>query len=98
MSGKALRDLNMIPGSEKKNESSSKVSFTKQLVGNTDENVEECQKKNAASLVSPQTNGNEIANTTAETGSSEVEYIESENLNDLEDVGASLKVLFLFLV
>ncbi|KAF5457234.1 hypothetical protein F2P56_021349 [Juglans regia] len=93
MSGKALRDLNTIPGSEKKNESSSKVSLTKQFVGNADENVEECQKKNSASLVSPQTNGNEIANTTAETGSSEVEYIESENLNDLEDVDASLKTL-----
>ncbi|KAG6715989.1 hypothetical protein I3842_04G024600 [Carya illinoinensis] len=93
MSGKALRDLNKILGSEKKNESSSKVSFTKQFVGNADENVEECQKKNSASLVSPQTNGKEIANTTAETGSSEVEYIESENLNDLENVDASLKAL-----
>ncbi|XP_042987148.1 uncharacterized protein LOC122315346 [Carya illinoinensis] len=70
------------------------MSFTKQFVGNAVENVEECQKKNSASFVSPQTNGNEIANTTAETGSSEVEYIESENLNDLEDVDASLKALF----
>ncbi|KAG6659461.1 hypothetical protein I3843_03G033400 [Carya illinoinensis] len=93
MSEKALRDLNTIPGSEKKNESSSKGSFIKPFVGNMDENVEECLKKNSVSLVSPQMNGNETANPEVDTGNSEVEYIESENLNDLEDVDASLETL-----
>lgn len=99
MSEKALRDLNTIPGSEKKNESLSKGSFIKPFVGNMDENVEECQKKNSASLVSPQVNGNETANPEVDnTGNSEVEYIESENLNDLEDVDTSLEVSLPFLV
>ncbi|XP_015879274.2 uncharacterized protein LOC107415457 isoform X1 [Ziziphus jujuba] len=87
MSGKALRDLNNIPGSERKNESSSKGSITKPLVGNANE---EWQKK---SLVSPAVNGGEISNPVAETVNSEIEYIESENLNDLEDVDSSLKTL-----
>jgi hypothetical protein len=95
MSQTALRDLNTIPGSEKKNESSSKGSFTKPYVGNANENLEEFQKKNSASVVSPPVNGNETANTVLETGNSEVEYIESENLDDLEDVDMSLKVLLL---
>jgi hypothetical protein len=98
MSETALRDLNTIPGSEKKNESSSKGNITKPYVGNANENLEECQKKDSASLVSPQINGNETAKSGVETGNSEVEYIESENLNDLEDVDTSLKVLFFLLL
>lgn len=97
MSENALRDLNTIPGSEKKNESSSKGSFTKPYIGTATENLEEFQKKNSVSLVSPPMNGIETATTVLETGIPEVEYIESENLNDLEDVDTSLKVLFLFL-
>lgn len=92
MSEKALRDLNMIPGSERKNESSSKGNITKPLVGNTNENLEEWQKKNSVSMVSSAVNGGEIPNPGVETGNFEVEYIESENLNDLEDVDSSLKV------
>ncbi|KAF3444675.1 hypothetical protein FNV43_RR14368 [Rhamnella rubrinervis] len=93
MSEKALRDLNMIPGSERKNESSSKGNITKPLVGNTNENLEEWQKKNSVSMVSSAVNGVEIPNPGIETGNSEVEYVESENLNDLEDVDSSLKTL-----
>ncbi|KAK4603713.1 hypothetical protein RGQ29_012290 [Quercus rubra] len=93
MSENALRDLNTIPGSEKKNESSSKGSFTKPYIGTATENLEEFQKKNSVSLVSPPMNGNETATTVLETGIPEVEYIESENLNDLEDVDTSLKTL-----
>lgn len=89
MSENALRDLNNIPGSERKNESSSKGSITKPLVGNANE---ECKKK---SLVSPAVNGGEISNPVVETINSEIEYVESENLNDLEDVDSSLKVLIL---
>lgn len=91
MSEKALRDLNMIPGSERKNESSSKGNITKPLVGNTNENLEEWQKKNSVSISA--VNGGEIPNPGVETGNFEVEYVESENLNDLEDVDSSLKVL-----
>ncbi|KAB2610251.1 hypothetical protein D8674_018283 [Pyrus ussuriensis x Pyrus communis] len=74
MSENALRDLNTIPGSERKNESSSKG-------------------KTTASLGSLSINGEEVANSVPEVGIAEVEYIESENLNDLEDVDTSLKTL-----
>ncbi|BBH00394.1 ARM repeat superfamily protein, partial [Prunus dulcis] len=93
MSETALRDLNAIPGSEKKNESSSKGSITKPLAGNANENQEECQKKATAALGALSINGAEVANTGVEIGIAEVEYIESENLNDLEDVDTSLKTL-----
>ncbi|KAH0969354.1 hypothetical protein GBA52_028809 [Prunus armeniaca] len=93
MSETALRDLNAIPGSEKKNESSSKGSITKPLAGNANENQEECQKKATAALGALSINGAEVANTGVEVGIAEVEYIESENLNDLEDVDTSLKTL-----
>ncbi|KAJ4729189.1 ARM repeat superfamily protein [Melia azedarach] len=86
MSETALRDLNTLPASDRKNESSSKGSFTKPYVGSANENVD-------VSLVSTHINGNETVNAVAETGNSEVEYIESENLNDVEDVDASLKML-----
>ena len=87
MSENALRDLNFIPGSERRNENSSKAIIAKPVVSNTNGNLEEGQKKNSV-------NGGEVVNSGAEVGSSEVEYIESENLNDVEDVDASLKVSF----
>ncbi|KAJ7970871.1 ARM repeat superfamily protein [Quillaja saponaria] len=89
MSEKALRDLNTIPGTERKIESS----LTKVYVDNGNKNTEECQKKNCSSLVSPPSNGNQTVNPGIETGITEVEYIESENLNDLEDIDKSLKTL-----
>ena len=95
MSEKALRDLNTIPGTEKKIESSSKACFTKASVDNAAENVEELQKNtNCSSFVSPPVNGNQTVNSGTEIGNMEVEYIESENLNDLEDIDTCLKVLF----
>lgn len=94
MSEKALRDLNSIPETERKSESSSKACLTKPSADNADKNVEEWQKKkNCASLVSPPVIGNQIVNSEVEIGNAEVEYTESENLNDLEDIGACLKVL-----
>ncbi|PON33290.1 Coatomer beta subunit [Parasponia andersonii] len=86
MSENALRDLNTIPGSERRNESSNKASIAKHVVSNTNGNLEEGQTKHSV-------NGVEVVNTGAEVGISEVEYIESENLNDLEDVDSSLKTL-----
>lgn len=96
MSEKALRDLNTIPGTEKKNEDSSKACLTKPSVDNADENIEERhQKKNCSSLVTPVVNGNQAvtANSGVEIGNAEVEYIESENLSDLEDIDTCLKTL-----
>ncbi|KHG04467.1 Uncharacterized protein F383_29229 [Gossypium arboreum] len=90
MSGNALRDLNTLPASERKNDSSSKGNFTKTCNGNTIENVEELQKKNPSSVC---INGGETVNAGVEVANSEVEYIESENLGDLEDVNTCLEKL-----
>ena len=97
MSESALRDLNTIPVTERKSESSSKASLTKPSIDNANENIEEWQKKkNCSTLVSPPANGNQAVNVNSgiEIGSAEVEYIESENLSDLEDIDTCLKVLF----
>lgn len=88
MSEKALKDLNNIPGSERRNENSSKGNIAKHVVSNTNGNMEEGQKKNTV-------NGCGTVNSGAEIANSEVEYIESENLSDVEDVDTSLKVLVL---
>ncbi|KAK7266137.1 hypothetical protein RIF29_18777 [Crotalaria pallida] len=99
MSENALRDLNTIPATERKSESSSKTCLAKPSVDNADENIEERQrKKNGSSLVSLPVNGNQAVtvNSGIETGNgtvAEVEYIESENLNDLEDIDICLKNL-----
>lgn len=97
MSENALRDLNTLPGSERKNESSSKGSLTKPYGGNPDENVEEWQRKNSTSLVSAPVNGDGTVNPGVEIGNLEVEYIESENLSDVEDVDTSVKVSLWYL-
>ncbi|KAE9590421.1 hypothetical protein Lal_00028029 [Lupinus albus] len=98
MSENALRDFNTIPTTERKSESSSKAYLTKPSADNADENIEEGQNKNNGSaLISPPVNGNQTVtiNSCIETGNgiAEVEYIESENLNDLEDVDTCLKNL-----
>lgn len=93
MSEKALKALNTVPGLEGNSESSCKGDLSKQGIGTANGNVEELKIKSSASI-RPQVNG-ENSNPGAEIGSSEVEYIESENLADLEDVSSSLKVLIL---
>ncbi|ESW13876.1 hypothetical protein PHAVU_008G233600 [Phaseolus vulgaris] len=96
MSEKALRDLNTILGTERKNEDSGKTCLTKPSVDSADENIEERQKKKtSSSLVSPAVNGNQTVtvNSGAEVVNTEVEYIESENLNDVEDIDTCLKTL-----
>ncbi|XP_050225641.1 uncharacterized protein LOC126675102 [Mercurialis annua] len=89
MSENALKDLNTLPGSERKNESSSKGSFTKPCTENTNENVEKCVKKNSSSVVS----ADGTVNPEVEVANTEVEYIESENLSDVEDLDTCLKTL-----
>lgn len=93
MSGNALRDLNSLPASERNNDSSSKGNLTKPCNGNTIENVEEQQKKSPAII---HINGGDSVNAEVAVANSEVEYIESEKLSDLEDVDTSLEVKFLF--
>ncbi|XP_023521721.1 uncharacterized protein LOC111789607 [Cucurbita pepo subsp. pepo] len=84
MSEKALKALNTVPGLEGSNESPCKGDLSKQGLVSANGNVEELKR--------PQVNG-ENSNPGAEVGSSEVEYIEAENLTDLDDVSSSLKTL-----
>ncbi|KAI7739697.1 hypothetical protein M8C21_019645 [Ambrosia artemisiifolia] len=93
MSETALRDLNLLPKSERTNETSSKDILAKPYVEPTDENVGGKQRKNVVSLTEPPVNGNEVGHSGAEAVVVEVEYIESDKLTDLEDVDESLKVL-----
>ncbi|CAJ2665456.1 protein FAM179B-like protein [Trifolium pratense] len=96
MSKTTLKDLNTIPATERKSECSGKACLTKPTVDNANENVEECEKKrNGSSLVSPHVNGNQAvpADAVVETATVEVEYTESENLNDVEDIDTCLKTL-----
>lgn len=97
MSKTALKDLNTIPVTERKSEGSGKMCLTKTPVDNANENIEESQKKkNCSALVSPHVNGNQAVpvDSVVEIGIVEIEYIESENLNDVEDIDTCLKVLF----
>ncbi|KAL4581634.1 hypothetical protein LXL04_006160 [Taraxacum kok-saghyz] len=85
MSETALRDLNLLPKSERTNESSSKDILT------TKPYVEPI--KNIGSLAEPPKKGTEDEHACADVAVAEVEYIESEKLDDLEDFENSLKVL-----
>lgn len=91
MSGKALRDLNV--GTERKHESSSKGSLAKSFTPNIDENHDKWLKKNPVSVVPNGINDTEVPNAGAEVAILEVEYIDSENLNDVEDVDLTLNTL-----
>ncbi|XP_076927930.1 uncharacterized protein LOC143591670 [Bidens hawaiensis] len=91
MSETALKDLNLLPKSERTTETSSKDILTKPYVEQTGENVK--QRKNIVTLVEPPVNGNEVEHSGPEAVVAEVEYIDSDKLNDLEDVDMSLKVL-----
>lgn len=62
--------------------------FRKQ-VENIDENHKEKERENPVLLVEPIPNWDGKVN----LGNSEAEYIESENLKDVEDVGLSMKTL-----
>lgn len=91
MSGQALKDLNTMPASERKNDNSNKGNFTKPHSENG--NLEEKHRKATASVVETVTSGDESVKTEVEVGNIEVEYIESENLDDVEDVDMTLKAL-----
>ncbi|KAG9448713.1 hypothetical protein H6P81_008678 [Aristolochia fimbriata] len=88
-----LRVLNPLPETEKKIENSSKVSHTKACAENNNNNLDKLQIENPTSLVSTLPSNGKVGSNGTETASSEVEYINSENLTDLEDVGTSLSML-----
>ncbi|KAK1309754.1 hypothetical protein QJS10_CPA08g01688 [Acorus calamus] len=93
MSGKALRDLNLLPGAETRIDSCSKGSITKSITENSCENLDKRQMKVPISLSSTPSNEVDSGNAGVEIGTSEVEYIESENLVDLADADASLSTI-----
>ncbi|KAM0033651.1 putative armadillo-like helical, CLASP domain, TOG domain-containing protein [Helianthus debilis subsp. tardiflorus] len=93
MSETALRDLNLPPKSERTNETSSKDILAKPYVEPSDENVGEKQRKNTVSLVEPPVTGSEVGHSGTDVVVAEVEYIESDKLNDLDDIDECLKVL-----
>ncbi|XP_028785040.1 uncharacterized protein LOC114740950 [Neltuma alba] len=94
MSEKALSDNNTTPESERKKDSSGKACSNVDSVDNADQNIKDLQKKKiCASIVPPSVNGNLSGDSQIEIGNAEVEYIDSENLRDLEDIDSCLKTL-----
>ena len=91
MSEKALKDLNMLPESGRKNKNTSNGSL-KPEIEQTGENLEDSQKKVSSPGVENPMNVNGVGDSVPEVGNSEVEYIESENMKDVEDLEMSLKV------
>lgn len=92
MSEKALREHNVLLGSHRKSQSANKGILMNNCTENATKNLEECQRKSYASLVPITANGNQLINGGGDVGTSEIEYIESEELTDVEDVDAALKV------
>lgn len=86
----ALRDVNKIPDSEKMNGCSSNGNFTKPQA--VDQNAEEKAKKGITLLVSGPTKPDETENSGEVLANPEVEYIESEDLKDVENMEDCLRV------
>ncbi|KAK4750541.1 hypothetical protein SAY87_004023 [Trapa incisa] len=93
MSEQALKDHNMLLGPERKIETAENGTLVKKSIDNATRKLEECQRKSSAVVVPDPANGNELTNGVGEVGTSEIEYIESEKLTDVEDVDASLKAV-----
>ncbi|KAJ4960179.1 hypothetical protein NE237_020089 [Protea cynaroides] len=70
-----------------------KVGFPKAYIEKRSENVDKLQRRDPGLLASTLSNEGEFVNTGTEVGVPEVEYIESENLSDLDDVDTILKTL-----
>lgn len=91
----ALKFVNKIPESERIDESSSNGNFIKPHFEPADENVENRQNKKMASLVDNPNKRDGYENSGEGVANSEVEYIESEKLEDVEDVENCLKVFLM---
>uniref|UniRef100_A0A3Q7F101 TOG domain-containing protein n=2 Tax=Solanum lycopersicum TaxID=4081 RepID=A0A3Q7F101_SOLLC len=95
MSVEAPRDLKTLPKAGKLTNISRNGNTSETQVENIDEYHEEKERENPILLVEPIHNEDCKVNSGVEVGTSEVEYIESENLEDVEDVDMSLKVWIL---
>ncbi|KAH9304126.1 hypothetical protein KI387_008530 [Taxus chinensis] len=96
MSGKALRDHNASPLLDRKAGSSNKGSIGKSLSGNNIENVDMQNSKNLnqdATAIKTSSEAAKLTDAVPEIVCPEIEYVESENLNDLPDVDAHLATL-----
>ncbi|KAG6519685.1 uncharacterized protein LOC121967814 [Zingiber officinale] len=93
MSTKALRDhnINVVLGLDKKVDG--KGNLTKPFTEKITENGSELQKKTPPLFSTPSFNGDVVGSNGSETGNSEVEYIESENLVDLPDLDLCFSTL-----
>ncbi|XP_017238406.1 uncharacterized protein LOC108211344 [Daucus carota subsp. sativus] len=87
MSVNTLTDLIMLSESEKNIEKSTNGGFHKPQIEHNEGNYEE-KKKSACPLVETSPNGNGT-----EAAIAEVEYIESENLEDVEDLNTNIEIL-----
>ncbi|KAK4426157.1 hypothetical protein Salat_1384200 [Sesamum alatum] len=93
MSEIALRDVSKIPESERMNGSSSNGNFLKHQFDKIGAKAEEGHKKGMTSLVEAPLTTDGTENSGAMLANLEVEYIESENLKDVEDLENCLKTL-----
>lgn len=92
MASNTLKDLNTLPVTEKMSEC--KPSLTKPCVGKINGKSEDRPLPSSAVTLDPSVV--ETEKPEAEKAAVEVEYIESENLDDVEDADAVLKVSFCF--
>ncbi|GER35759.1 ARM repeat superfamily protein [Striga asiatica] len=93
MSEVALGDVVIIPEPEMPNGSSINGNSTKPILQPLDENIDGKQKKLMAPSADLSIKLDETENSRGEAPSLEVEYIESENLKDVEDVENCVKTL-----
>ncbi|PIN00166.1 hypothetical protein CDL12_27334 [Handroanthus impetiginosus] len=93
MSEIPLRDVNIVCESGRMNGISNNGNYTRPHVESMEENAEEGQKKRMTSQVGNPNMTDGTENCGAILGSSEVEYIASEDLKEVEDVEKCLKTL-----
>lgn len=86
MASNTLKDLNTLPATDKMNEC--KASLAKPCVGKTNGKSEDRPLPSSAAL-------DPTSAVETEKATVEVEYIESENLDNVDDADALLKVFFL---
>ncbi|XP_073279325.1 uncharacterized protein [Primulina huaijiensis] len=91
----ALKQVNKLPECGRTKESSCNGNLRNPQVDPIEKSAEEKQEKKAASLVDTPIQRGENENRGEGVANSEIEYIESENLEDVEDVACCLKTLLL---
>ncbi|KAL0424295.1 UNVERIFIED_CONTAM: hypothetical protein Sradi_0964300 [Sesamum radiatum] len=93
MSEIALRDVSKIPESERTNGNANNGNLIKPRFESISAKADEGHKKGMTSLVEAPLMTNGIESSGSMFANSEVEYIESENLEDVEDLENCLKTL-----